>query len=77
MFQCLNDTLTKQRETKVNLYLEGLSYRGEYPRASLVIVTSIDRFHGTREWRFAKGLPLVAALGLHRVFWEGKRKEKE
>jgi len=60
--------LTKQWRTKVNLYLEELSYRGEHPRAALVIVTSIDHFHGTSEWRFAKGLPLVPAPGLHRVF---------
>lgn len=76
MFQCLNDMLTKQQITKVNLYLEELNYREECPRAFPVVVTSIEHFHGTREWRFAKGLPLVLVLGLHRMFWEKKKKIK-
>lgn len=78
MFQCLNDMPTKQQRTKVNLYLEELSYRGECPRAFPVVVTSIEHFHGTCEWRFAKGLPLVLVLGLHRIFCEEKKnKEKK
>lgn len=53
---------------KVNIYLEGISYREVHPRDFLKVVSSTDYFHGTFELIFPRGLPLVTTVGPNKIF---------